>query len=29
MTVEQQRYLESCKKVLDGEQMEIVAMALD
>ena len=29
MTVEQQRYLESCKKVLDGERMEIVAMALD
>ncbi len=29
MTVEQQRYLESCKKVLDGERMEIIAMALD
>lgn len=29
MTVEQQRYLESCKKVLDEEQMEIAAMALD
>lgn len=29
MTVEQQRYLEECKKVLDGEQLEIVAMALD
>lgn len=29
MTIEQQRYLESCKKVLDGEQMEIVTMALD
>lgn len=29
MTVEQQRYLESCKKVLDGEKLEIVAMALD
>ena len=29
MTVEQQRYLEECKKVLDKEQMEIVTMALD
>lgn len=29
MTVEQQRYLESCRKVLDGERTEIVAMALD
>lgn len=29
MTVEQQRYLEECKKVLDGEQTEIVDMALD
>lgn len=29
MTVEQQRYLEECKKVLDKEQMETVTMALD
>lgn len=29
MTVEQQRYLEGCKKVLDGEQLEVVATALD
>ncbi len=29
MTVEQQRYLENCKKVLDEEQMEVVSMALD
>lgn len=29
MTVEQQRYLEECKKVLDVEQAETVAMALD
>lgn len=29
MTVEQQRYLEECRKVLDSEQAEAVAMALD
>lgn len=29
MTVEEQRYLEGCKKVLDGKQLEVVAMALD
>lgn len=29
MTVEQQRYLENCKKVLDEEQLEVVSMALD
>lgn len=29
MTVEQQRYLEECRKVLDKKQLEVIAMALD
>lgn len=29
MTVEEQRYLEECKKVLSREQMDVVTMALD
>lgn len=29
MTIEEQRYLEECKKVLKREQMEIVTMAMD
>lgn len=29
MTIEEQRYLEECKKVLKHEQMDIVTMAMD
>lgn len=29
MTVEEQRYLEECKKVLDGEKMDVVSMAIN
>ncbi len=29
MTVEQQRYLEECRKILDKKQLEVIAMALD
>ena len=29
MTVEEQRYLEECKKVLKREQMDIITMAMD
>ncbi len=28
MTIEEQRYLEECKKVLDGEKMDVVSMAI-
>lgn len=29
MTVEEQRYLEECKKVLDGEKTDVVSMAIN